>query len=76
MSYENVPGDLHELLVAVLLVDGGQLGLGRRDQERGEDLHSGQQLLDVVPDGADHVTIVFDVRSYDQNMTINTEVCT
>ena len=65
MIYEFVPGDLHELFVAVLLVDGGELGLGGRDQERGQDLHRGQQLINVVP-GHDHVT-VFDVSNYVQN---------
>ena len=76
MIYEFVPGDLHELFVAVLLIDGGELGLGGRDQERGQDLHRGQQLINVVP-GHDHVT-VFDVKLCSKQMInkLNDVVCT
>ena len=48
MEREIIPGDLHELLMGVLRVDGGQLGVGCADQDDGELLDDGLELSEAV----------------------------
>ena len=45
MERDIVPGDLHELLVSVLRVDGGQLGVGSADQDDGQLLDDSEWVI-------------------------------
>ena len=47
-EFKIIPGDLHELLMGVLLVDGGHLGVGGGHQDGGELLDDRLELSQTV----------------------------